>query len=61
MTVAIAAPRTPSPNTKINNGSSSRFVTAPMVTESMPMVEYPCALINEFIPVAIIEGRVPIR
>ena len=50
--VAIAAPCTPKPRTKINKGSSRRFATAPMATESMPMVEYPCALIKGFIPIA---------
>lgn len=33
------SPCTPKPNTKINSGSSSRFATAPIVTESMPTVE----------------------
>ena len=61
ITVAIAAPCTPNPNTKINSGSSKRFATAPTATDVIPMVEYPCALINGFIPVAIIDGSVPIR
>ena len=61
ITVAIAAPRTPNPNAKIKNGSSSKLATAPIATENIPMVEYPCALINGFIPMAIIDGSVPIR
>ena len=57
----INAPRTPNPNAKIKNGSSSKLATAPIATENIPMVEYPCALINGFIPMAIIDGSVPIR
>ena len=60
-TVAIAAPLIPSPNTKINSGSRIRLATAPIATDSIPVVAYPCALINGFIPVAIIDGTVPIR
>ena len=32
------------------------LATAPIATENIPMVEYPCALINGFIPMAIIDG-----
>ena len=60
-TVAIAAPRTPNPNRNINTGSNIRFVNAPIATESIPIREYPCALINGFIPIAIIDGKVPVR
>ena len=59
--VAIAAPRTPNPRTKINSGSSIRFATAPIATESIPTTEYPWALMNGFIPTAIIDGNVPSR
>ena len=61
MTVAIAAPHTPRPNAKMKSGSKSRLARAPMATESMPMVEYPWALIKGFIPMEIMEGIVPIR
>ena len=61
ITVAIAAPQTPICNTKIKTGSSRIFNTAPTVTEHIPATAYPCALINGFIPVAIIEGKVPSR
>ena len=37
------------------------FTTAPIATESIPVVEYPCAFIKEFMPVEIMEGSVPIR
>ena len=60
-TVAIAAPLTPSPRIKINIGSRIRFAAAPTATEDIPISEYPCALMNGFIPTAIIEGTVPIR
>ena len=60
-TVAIAAPRIPSPNTKIKTGSRIRLAIAPIATENIPVVAYPCALINGFIPVETIEGKVPIR
>ena len=55
----MAAPFTPSPNTKINSGSSIIFATAPIVTENIPVVEYPCAFINGFMPVDTMAGRVP--
>ena len=57
MTVAIAAPHTPRPNVKMKSGSKSRLARAPMATESMPMVEYPWALIKGFIPTAIMDGQ----
>ena len=61
ITVAIAAPSIPSSNTKIKSGSSMRFATAPIITEIIPVVAYPCALINGFMPVVSIDGSVPIR
>ena len=59
--VAVAAPLIPMPNRKIKTGSRSRFATAPMATDNIPMVEYPWALIKEFMPVDIIDGSVPNR
>ncbi len=50
ITVARAAPCTPSPSKKIKTGSNSRLQTAPMETVSMPVFAKPCALINEFKP-----------
>ena len=61
MTVAIAAPLIPISRTKIKIGSRIIFATAPTVTDSIPIMAYPCALIKGFIPVAIMEGRVPRR
>ena len=61
MIVAIAAPFMPKFNPNINNGSRIRLATAPIVTDHIPEVAYPCALINGFIPVAIIDGTVPIK
>ena len=61
MTVAIAAPRIPSEKTKMKTGSRMQFATAPMATDVMPVMAYPCALINEFIPVEIMDGSVPSR
>ena len=54
----MAAPLIPKPSTKMNNGSRIRLATAPIATESMPVVAYPCALINGFI-LAIMDGTVP--
>ena len=39
ITVAMAAPRTPSPRAKIKRGSSTRLVPAPIATDNMPMLE----------------------
>ena len=61
ITVAIAAPLTPKLKKNINNGSNMRFITAPIATDVIPTVEYPCALIYGLSPTANIEGRVPIR
>ena len=60
-TVAIAAPSTPSPRRKIRIGSRMILVPAPMMTVVMPTVEYPCALIKGFMPVAIMEKILPSR
>ena len=38
-----------------------QFATAPIATDVMPVMAYPCALINEFIPVEIMDGSVPSR
>ena len=61
ITVAMAAPCTPIPNTKMNNGSSRILHSAPIVTVTMPTRGNPCALMNGFIPVAIMENRLPRR
>ena len=50
MMVAMAAPFTPRPSTKINIGSSMILHTAPITTVSIPVFEKPCAVTKEFIP-----------
>ena len=60
-TVAIAAPRIPRLSIKMKSGSRTILAMAPITTEIIPVVAYPCALMNGFIPVAIMEGKVPIR
>ena len=49
------------PSPKIKTGSRIRFVTAPIITEYMPIPAYPCELINEFMPVETIRNTVPRR
>ena len=39
MTVAIAAPLMPKLNSNIKSGSKTRLATAPIATDSMPVVE----------------------
>jgi len=39
MTVAIAAPLIPKLNPNIKSGSKTRLATAPIATDSMPVVE----------------------
>ena len=46
---------------KDKTGSRIRFATAPIATENIPVVAYPCALIKGFMPVDTIDGKVPIR
>ena len=60
-TVAIAAPRIPRLSIKMKSGSRTILAMEPITTEIIPVVAYPCALMNGFIPVAIMEGKVPIR
>jgi len=50
MMVAQAAPRTPMPRAKMNTGSRMQFEIAPISTENIPVVVYPWAMINAFIP-----------
>ena len=45
----------------MKSGSRTILAMAPITTEIIPVVAYPCALMNGFIPVAIMEGKVPIR
>ena len=61
MMVAIAAPRTPRPKTKINNGSRIRFRTAPMETVSIPVTPKPWALMKLFMPRLTMTNNVPRR
>ena len=49
-TVAMAAPRTPSPNPNIRMGSSTILHTAPMATVSIPVLAKPWAVIKAFMP-----------
>ena len=44
--VARAAPFTPMPKPKMNTGSSTMLITAPMSTVAMPMVEKPWAVMK---------------
>ncbi len=48
--VASAAPLTPRWNAKINSGSRTMFITAPIRTESIPVLAKPCVVINIFMP-----------
>ena len=41
ITVAMAAPRTPQPNTKIKIGSRTILITAPITMESMAVLGFP--------------------
>ena len=59
MTVAIAAPRTPMPNTKMNTGSSTTLSTAPISTVFIATLALPCAVINPLRPSAVITKIVP--
>ena len=61
MTVAIAAPFTPRPRVKIKTGSNIILETAPINTDFIPLVEYPCAFMYGFIPVESMINIVPIR
>ncbi len=60
-TVAQAAPCIPNPRTKINNGSSIMFVTAPRKIVVIPTLANPWELINGFIPKATMEKTAPNR
>ena len=59
ITVASAAPRTPMPRAKMNTGSSTIFVTAPMSTVYMPTLAKPCAVMNAFMPSVSCTNTVP--
>ena len=48
--VARAAPLTPIPNPKMKMGSRMILATAPIKTESIPVLANPCAVMNAFIP-----------
>ena len=61
ITVAMAAPLTPRCRTNINTGSRIQLAVAPTATVSIPVTEYPCALMNGFMPVDTMDGRVPSR
>ena len=50
MMVAQAAPATPMLKPKMKMGSSTMLATAPMSTESMPVLAKPCAVMNAFMP-----------
>ena len=50
ITVARAAPFTPIPNLKMNTGSRTVFISAPISTVIIPVFALPCAVINAFIP-----------
>ena len=58
-TVAKAAPATSMRKTKMNSGSSAMFAAAPITVVSIPMPEYPCAVIYWFSPVAVMEKTAP--
>ena len=58
-TVATAAPRTPSPSTKMNSGSSSTLSIAPITTVFMATDERPCAVMKPFRPSAVMTKTVP--
>ena len=61
MTVAMAAPCTPIPNTKMNRGSSTRFSAAPSRVVPIPIRGWPSALMKPFRPVASMVQGVPSR
>ena len=60
-TVAIAAPFTPQPKTKINNGSRAILTTAPITIEIMAIRERPWDMIKGFSPNASSTNSVPRR
>ena len=61
ITVAMAAPLTPMPSTKINTGSRAMLAAAPMITENIPVLANPWQMINWHIPVEISANTVPAR
>ena len=61
MIVASAAPRTPIPAAKIRIGSSTMLITAPISTENMAILAFPCPLINVLSPTANCTNMVPIK
>ena len=61
ITVAMAAPRTPIPKTKMKIGSRMRFRIAPIRTVIMPVRPNPWELMKLFIPRPIMTNRLPHR
>ena len=59
ITVAMAAPLIPRPNTKIKTGSRMILQTAPITTVSIPIPANPWALIKAFSPNASCTKIVP--
>lgn len=47
------------PRAKMNTGSSTMFVTAPMSTVYMPMLAKPCAVMKAFMPSVSCTNTVP--
>ena len=58
-TVARAAPRTPIEKPKMKMGSSTMLHTAPINTDSIPVLEKPWAMIKEFMPSVSCTNTVP--
>ena len=58
-TVAMAAPRTPMPKTKMKTGSRRMFSAAPIITVSMLVLAKPWEVINMFMPREICTNTVP--
>ena len=59
--VASAAPFTPMPKVKMNNGSRPMLSTAPISTEYMAMAGRPCVLMNVLSPTDVSTNMVPAR
>ena len=61
MTVAMAAPLTPMSSRKINTGSRTIFITAPMMTDVIAIPGLPCVYIKVFRPNDSCTNTVPNR
>ena len=61
MTVAIAAPDAPMPNTNMNIGSNMMFSAAPITTVIILIVVFPCAEMKGLRPSVRSTKGVPIR